>query len=144
MRIDGQVIRYTAHAGWLVMRDGEGKPRARFGYTAYTRDDVADPSRRPVTFAFNGGPGSSSIWLHLGILGPRRVVVTDAGFTPPPPVDLVDNAYSPLDVTDLVMIDPVGTGYSRPLGEAKNEDESRGADRHRGAPVRVPVARAES
>ena len=122
VRVDGQTVRYTATAGWLVMRKDGGEPLARFGYTAYTKDDVADPSRRPVLFAFNGGPGSSSIWLHLGILGPRRVVVTDAGFTPPPPVDLVDNAYTVLDVTDIVMVDPVGTGYSRPLGESKNED----------------------
>jgi carboxypeptidase C (cathepsin A) len=73
-------------------------------------------------FAFNGGPGSSSIWLHMGILGPRRVVVEDEGYAPPPPSTRVDNAYSVLDVTDLVMVDPVGTGFSKPLGEAKGTD----------------------
>jgi carboxypeptidase C (cathepsin A) len=122
VRIGGQAIRYTATVGWLIMKDDAGKPIARFGYTAYTRNDVKDRARRPVTFAYNGGPGSSSIWLHLGILGPRRVVVNDPGFTPPPPAERVNNEFSVLDVTDLVMIDPVGTGFSKPLGDAKGED----------------------
>jgi carboxypeptidase C (cathepsin A) len=122
VRIGGQVIRYTANVGWLIMKDDAGKPIARFGYTAYTRDGVKDASRRPVMFAYNGGPGSSSIWLHMGILGPRRVVVSDPGFSPPPPSQRVDNEFSVLDVTDLVMIDPVGTGFSRPLGDAKGAD----------------------
>ena len=122
VRIDGQVVRYTATVGWLIMKDDDGKPVARFGYTAYTRDGVGDLARRPVTFAYNGGPGSSSIWLHMGILGPRRVVVNDAGYAPPPPSQRVENEFSVLDVTDLVMVDPVGTGFSRPLGEAKGAD----------------------
>ena len=83
---------------------------------------MKDPARRPITFAFNGGPGSASIWLHMGALGPRRVVVSDGHYAPPPPVQLVDNEYSILDVTDLVMIDPVGTGFSKPVGDAKGED----------------------
>ncbi|MBI1853568.1 MAG: carboxypeptidase [Planctomycetes bacterium] len=120
--IDCKVLSYTATAAWLIMKDDKDKPIARFGYTAYTKNGVDDVRRRPVTFAFNGGPGSSSIWLHMGILGPRRVVVTDAGYTPPPPSQCVDNAYTPLDVTDVVMIDPVGTGFSKPLGEAKGAD----------------------
>ena len=118
VRIDGKTIAYTATAGWLILEDYQGEPIARFGYTAYTRDGVEDLTERPVMFAFNGGPGSSSIWLHMGILGPRRVVVTDEGFTPPPPSRRVDNAYSVLDVTDIVMVDPVGTGFSKPIGEA--------------------------
>jgi carboxypeptidase C (cathepsin A) len=122
VRIGGEVVRYTATVGWLIMKDEADKPVARFGYTAYTRDGVADRALRPVTFAFNGGPGSSSIWLHLGILGPRRVVVEDPGYTPPPPARRVENEFSVLDVTDLVMIDPVGTGFSKPLGEAKGAD----------------------
>jgi carboxypeptidase C (cathepsin A) len=122
VRIGGQVIRYTATVGWLIMKDDAGKPIARFGYTAYTRDGVADVARRPVMFAFNGGPGSSSIWLHMGILGPRRVVVNDPGYAPPPPTSRVDNEFSVLDVTDIVMIDPVGTGFSKPLGDAKGAD----------------------
>jgi carboxypeptidase C (cathepsin A) len=122
VRIGGEEIRYTATVGWLIMKDDAGKPIARFGYTAYTRDGVKDLARRPVTFAFNGGPGSSSIWLHMGILGPRRVVVNDPGYAPPPPSQRVDNEFSVLDVTDLVMIDPVGTGFSKPLGDAKGAD----------------------
>jgi carboxypeptidase C (cathepsin A) len=122
VQIDGQVVRYTATVGWLIMKDDADKPIARFGYTAYTRDGVADLARRPVTFAFNGGPGSSSIWLHMGVLGPRRVVVNDPGYAPPPPSERADNPDSVLDVTDLVMIDPVGTGFSKPLGEAKGAD----------------------
>lgn len=121
VRIDGETVDYTATTGWLIMRDDEDKPIARFGYTAYTRDGIDDKARRPVTFAFNGGPGSSSIWLHMGILGPKRVPVEDESFTPPPPTRAVDNEYSILDVSDLVMIDPVGTGYSKPLGETKGE-----------------------
>ena len=120
--IDGKVVKYTATTGWYILKDPEDKPIARFGYTAYTADGVKNPSQRPVTFAFNGGPGSSSIWLHMGIMGPRRVVVNDGGYAPPPPSQVVDNPYSPLDVTDVVMIDPVGTGYSKPLGEAKPAD----------------------
>jgi len=122
VRIGGQKINYTATVGWLIMKDDSGKPTARFGYTAYTRDGIKDRARRPVTFAYNGGPGSSSIWLHMGILGPRRVVVVDPGFSPPPPSERVENEFSVLDVTDIVMIDPVGTGFSKPLGEAKGAD----------------------
>ena len=91
VQIGGEVIRYTATAGWLIMQDDAGKPIARFGYTAYTADGVTNLSRRPVTFAFNGGPGSSSIWLHMGVLGPRRVVVNDPGYAPPPPSERADN-----------------------------------------------------
>ena len=119
----GQTLKYTATAGWLILNDKKNnEPIAQFGYTAYTLDGVKDPSRRPITFAFNGGPGSASIWLHMGALGPRRVVVNDGGYAPPPPVQLKDNEYSILDVTDLVMIDPVGTGFSKPVGTAKGED----------------------
>jgi carboxypeptidase C (cathepsin A) len=120
--IDGQVVKYTATAGWLIMKDDKDKPIARFGYTAYTRDGSKDLSRRPIMFAYNGGPGSSSIWLHMGIMGPRRVVVNDQGYAPPPPSVSVDNVYTVLDVTDIVMIDPVGTGFSKPLGDAKTAD----------------------
>jgi carboxypeptidase C (cathepsin A) len=122
LRLDGQVLRYTATVGWLILKDDKDKPIARFGYTAYTLNGIKDPARRPITFAFNGGPGSASIWLHMGVLGPRRVVVNDGGYAPPPPAQLVDNEYSILDVTDLVMIDPVGTGFSKPLGDAKGSD----------------------
>jgi len=115
--IDGKPVEYEATIGWLIMQE-EGKPIARFGYTAYHRTGSAARRDRPITFAFNGGPGSSSLWLHMGILGPQRVVVDDANYAAPPPVQRVANAYSILDVTDLVMIDPVGTGYSKPLNGA--------------------------
>jgi len=122
IQIDGQTVNYTATVGWLILKDDEQEPTARFGYTAYTREGVSDPTQRPILFAFNGGPGSSSIWLHMGILGPQRVVIKDEGFAPPPPAERVDNAYSIIDVTDLVMVDPVGTGFSKPLGDATSED----------------------
>lgn len=112
-------LRYTATTGRVVLREeviDDGKfrgpqPRAQVFHTSYVLDD-ADGSR-PVTFAFNGGPGSSSVWLHLGLLGPRRVVMGDAGHLTAPPGGLTDNVESLLAVSDLVFIDPVTTGYSR-------------------------------
>jgi carboxypeptidase C (cathepsin A) len=101
--------------------EGE-KPKAAVFFIAYTRDDVQDKTRRPLTFSFNGGPGSSSVWLHLGVLGPRRVWMDDIGNLPPPPFRLVDNEYSLLDQTDLVFIDPVSTGFSRPVVGEKAKD----------------------
>jgi hypothetical protein len=95
------------------MKDEEGKPKASVFYMAYTRDDVTDVGQRPIMFTFNGGPGSSSVWLHLGAFGPRRVEMGDAGALLPPPYKLVDNESSLLDVTDMVFIDPVSTGYRR-------------------------------
>src|SRR5688572_13159329 len=95
IELAGKSLKYTATAGWLILNDKEkNEPIAQFGYTAYTLDGVKDPSRRPITFAFNGGPGSASIWLHMGALGPRRVVVNDGNYAPPPPTQLVDNEYS--------------------------------------------------
>ena len=132
--IGTQTISYKVITGTLVLKeeaeksgdkagesDGE-KAKATFFFVAYTRTDVDDAPHRPITFSFNGGPGSSSVWLHLGALGPRRVLLDDDGNLPPPPYQLTDNAYSLLDVTDLVFIDPVGTGYSRPVvGEKAKE-----------------------
>jgi carboxypeptidase C (cathepsin A) len=120
--IGGAPVGYTATAGTLVVRTEKDAPWASIGYVAYTRNDAADPARRPLTFAYNGGPGSSSIWLHMGVLGPRRIVTSEAAATPPPPYKVVDNEYSILDRTDLVMIDPVGTGLSKAVGEAKDKD----------------------
>lgn len=119
--IGGQEIGYTVTCGTLVLKEeavkdgaAEGeKPKAWVFFVAYTKDDVADRTTRPLTFSFNGGPGSSSVWLHLGLLGPKRVLMDEIGHPPPPPYRLVENEYSLLDVTDLVFIDPVGTGYSR-------------------------------
>ncbi len=121
IEIDGQVINYTAKAGKLVLRDREGKGTAEVFFIAYTKDGE-DPSNRPVTFSFNGGPGSSSVWLHMGVLGPKRVLLDDDGFALPPPHQLVDNEYSLLDETDLVFIDPVSTGFSRPLDFEKEKE----------------------
>jgi len=112
--IDGRKIAYTATAGTLVLETEEGEPRASIFYVSYIRDGVDDAGRRPLTFSFNGGPGSSSVWLHLGALGPRRVKMTDEGKALPPPYVLEENPHSILDVTDLVFIDPVSTGFSRP------------------------------
>lgn len=113
--IGGQAINYTANTGTLVMKDEEGTPQASFFFTAYTKDG-ADPTRRPITYTFNGGPGSSSVWLHMGAFGPKRVAYADdAGHAAAPPYRFVDNEDSILDVTDLVFIDPVTTGYSRAI-----------------------------
>lgn len=115
--IGGQPIAYTATVGTLTVNKRDEKPGANIFFMAYTQDGVKDLSARPVTFVFNGGPGSSSVWLHMGGWGPRRVLMTDEGFSVKPPYGLVDNENSLLDVTDLVFIDPVSTGYSRPLPE---------------------------
>jgi carboxypeptidase C (cathepsin A) len=120
--IGGKPIAYTATAGTLILKDDKGEQRASMFYVAYTKDGEKDRGARPVTFTFNGGPGSSSVWLHLGTFGPRRVAFADAQLPAPAPYGFVDNAHSILDATDLVFIDPVGTGFSRPLGEAKLED----------------------
>lgn len=120
--VGGVSIPYTATAGTLIVRNEKDLPYASMGFTAYTRNDMADPGRRPITFAYNGGPGSCSMWLHMGALGPRRIVTTDTSFTPPAPYKIVDNEYSILDQTDLVMIDPVSTGFSHAVGEANDKD----------------------
>ena len=123
--INGEEIRYTATTGTLVLKeevDTEGeKAKASVFFIAYTRDDVDDKSKRPITFSFNGGPGSSSVWLHLGVLGPRCVKPDKDGELPQPPYQLKNNGCSILDKTDLVFIDPVSTGFSRavPGEEAK-------------------------
>jgi carboxypeptidase C (cathepsin A) len=120
IRIGGAPVRYTATAGYMAMKDETGKLKANIFFMAYTKDG-ASANRRPVTFTFNGGPGSSSVWLHLGAIGPRRVVMGDDGRPLPPPYRLVDNEYSWLAFTDLVFIDPVTTGYSRPAPGEKPE-----------------------
>ena len=118
--IDGKRIDLTANAGTVQLRDESNKPIALFGFTSYKK--IGGTKNRPIVFAFNGGPGSSSFWLHMGVLGPKRIVVNDPDFTPGAPYQIVENNYSLLDVADLVMIDPVGTGLSIPIGEAKFED----------------------
>jgi carboxypeptidase C (cathepsin A) len=118
IKIDGKTIRYTATAGRLPIKEMDGSIAAEMFFVAYTMDGV-DPAKRPVTFAFNGGPGSASMWLHMGALGPKRVLLDKEGMLPPPPYRLVDNASSPLDVTDVVLVDAIGTGYSRPADMTK-------------------------
>lgn len=122
--IGGREIKYTVTAGTMVLKEetadrekeSEGeKPRAQVFFIAYVKDGARDKSKRPLTFSFNGGPGSASVWLHLGVLGPRRAALEFDGSAPPPPFKLTDNEYSLLDETDLVFIDPVSTGYSRPV-----------------------------
>ena len=94
-----------------MTKEGE-KPKASIFFVAYTLDDVEDASKRPITFSFNGGPGSSSVWLHLGVLGPRRVKPDADGNPPQPPYELTNNEFSILDKTDLVFIDPVSHRFS--------------------------------
>ncbi len=122
IRINGQTIQYTAIAGTMVLKKEDGTPTASIFYIAYTKNDVPDVTKRPLTFAFNGGPGASSVWLHMGSLGPKRVLMDPEGNPEPPPYKFVDNEYSLLDQSDLVFIDPVSTGYSRAPteGEARN------------------------
>ncbi|HKB57832.1 MAG TPA: hypothetical protein VKC51_09595 [Lacunisphaera sp.] len=113
LAIGGKVIKYRATAGYLVLKDDKDKPRANIFFVAYTKVDEPDAAKRPLMFSFNGGPGSSSVWLHMGALGPKRVIMTDKGDSLPPPYKWQDNEFSWLDETDLVFIDPVSTGYSR-------------------------------
>jgi carboxypeptidase C (cathepsin A) len=112
--VNGAKLEYKATAGVLGLLNDEGKPLANVFFVAYTKLGLADASKRPLTFAFNGGPGSSSVWLHLGLLGPRRVAVGDVGESVIPPSPLVDNQATLLVDSDLVFIDPVSTGFSRP------------------------------
>ena len=125
VQIDGKTIQLIAQAGTYKLRDEQNKPLALFGYTSYIKEGAK--STRPIVFAFNGGPGSSSFWLHMGVLGPKRIAVNDPEYTPAAPYQIVNNNYSILDVADLVMIDPVGTGLSVPLG-AHTFDEFWGVD----------------
>ncbi len=112
-RIGGRTLRYTVTTGMMPLKDAKGETEARVFYMAYTADSAGDKKKRPLMFSFNGGPGSSSVWLHLGALGPKRVQMQDDGLMPAPPFQLVNNEESWLDLTDLVFIDPIGTGYSR-------------------------------
>ena len=132
--VNGKVLKYHATSGYMILKEEEKpgdadkekadptkkpnkdglKPKAKVFFTAYTLDDVTDPATRPLMFVFNGGPGSASVWLHMGSIAPRRAALTDDGEAPPPPYRVVDNEATWLDHTDMVFIDPVSTGYSRP------------------------------
>lgn len=111
--VHGRTLHYSATVGRLPIRDASGTIEAEMFFVAYTLDG-GDPARRPLTFAFNGGPGSASMWLHMGALGPRKVVLAKDGFMPASPYRLMDNPETPLDRTDLVLVDAIGTGFSRP------------------------------
>ncbi len=118
--IGGKKIPYKATTGKIQLKDDEGKPRASIFSVSYERTDVKDTANRPVMFAFNGGPGSSAVWLHIGVLGPKIIKLPGDGTSPPvPPARVVDNPLSILDVCDLVFIDPVSTGYSRAEKDVK-------------------------
>jgi len=117
--VEGRRVDYTATAGTIILRTAKGKPTGSMFYVAYTKRGVKDESRRPVTFFYNGGPGSSSVWLHMGAFGPQRVVTADHSHTPAAPYQLVNNDYSLLDVSDEVFVDAMGTGYSRIIAKDK-------------------------
>src|SRR6266567_2681478 len=122
IRIGSQLVPYRATAATLLLKNDKDEAIGSLYYTAYTRTDAKDPSQRSLSFIYNGGPGSASAWLHMGAFGPRRIVTTDAGPTPPPPYQVVDNQSSLIDVTDMVFIDPIGTGFSKPVGKGTGKD----------------------
>jgi carboxypeptidase C (cathepsin A) len=111
--IGGKILKYTVTTGLMPLKDEKGEVEGRIFFMAYVADRTGGPETRPLTFSFNGGPGSASVWLHMGALGPKRVKMREDGMMPSPPYTLVDNDSTWLDQTDLVFIDPVGTGYSR-------------------------------
>ena len=119
--LNGRKLAYSATAGTITLRNSQGQETARMFYTAYTLDG-ADASKRPVTFFYNGGPGSSTVWLRMGSFGPVRVVTSDGSATPPAPYRYVDNQYSLLDKTDEVFVDAPGTGYGRLIGAGQPKD----------------------
>src|SRR5712675_3716410 len=121
IKIGGQTIPYKAVAQTIMLKNEKEEPQALIYSTSYFRTDSKDPAR-PISFIYNGGPGSASVWLHMGAFGPRRVLTANAESTPPPPYKLQDNAGTLLDKTDMVFIDPVGTGFSHAVGKAQNKD----------------------
>ncbi len=121
--IGSEVLNYSAVAGEIFLKDQEGTPQASIFTIAYLKEGVADPKTRPVTFLFNGGPGSSAVWLHLGAFGPKRLAFSNDAVIPgAPPFELTDNPDTLLRYSDLVFVDPVGTGYSRALGKKKDSE----------------------
>ena len=124
LTIAGKPMEYVATAGYLNLADDGGKPKAEVFCMSYLKWDGGTDRKRPITFVFNGGPGAASVWLHMGGVGPRRVQMTDEGMAPKPPARIVDCPDSWLASTDLVFIDPVGTGYSRPAKGHKQSEFS--------------------
>ncbi len=117
LKLKNRTLKYKATAGALPLKDEFDETEAEIFFTAYTLEDAGDTAGRPLMFVFNGGPGSASIWLHMGTLGPKRVKMQDEGWMPAPPYTLESNEHTWLDFTDLVFVDPVGTGYSRAAKE---------------------------
>src|SRR6266849_7346400 len=122
IKLGGQTIAYKATASTTLIKNEKGESTGLMYSAAYTRSDVKDLNTRPIAFLYNGGPGSATMWLHMGAFGPRRVHTVDGTFTPPAPYKLVDNPESLLDKTDLVFIDAMGTGYSHAVCKAENKD----------------------
>ena len=122
IRLGGQTIPYKATAGFTLLKNEKGDPTGLMYSVAYTRTDVKDLTTRPISFLYNGGPGSATMWLHMGAFGPRRAWTVDGTFTPPAPYKLVDNSESLLDKSDLVFIDAMGTGYSHAVCKAQDKD----------------------
>ena len=122
IEVGGETVEYDAVVTGIELDNDGGAPAAQLWYTAYFRTNGAPPGTRPLVFSYNGGPGSASFWLHMGIMGPRRVVTPDVGPQGAPPYPLEDNAWTTLDIADIVMVDPVGTGFSHTLGETPGSD----------------------
>lgn len=122
IKIGGQTIPYKATAATILLKNEKDEPTALLYSTAYTRSDVKDLSQRPIAFVYNGGPGSASVWLHMGSFSPKRVVTVNADSTPPAPYKVSDNANCLLDKSDLVFVDPIGTGFSHAVGKAQDKD----------------------
>jgi carboxypeptidase C (cathepsin A) len=122
LTLAGVKLQYDARAGTIALKDEQGKAKASFFFVSYTKQPQAEPRDRPITFVFNGGPGAAAVWLHLGTAGPRRVALGPDGIPTPPPHGLIENDQTWLDATDLVFIDPVGTGFSRPAEGQKASD----------------------
>lgn len=142
--VGGKTLRYTATAGRMPIKNGEGTTEALMFYVAYTLD--GEPAgKRPLTFAYNGGPGSASLWLHVGALGPRTVVMSPEGWMPQPPFRVHDNPYTPLGTTDLVLIDAIGTGWSRPAdaNAARKYENPEGDIEAFGEFIRMYISRNE-
>jgi carboxypeptidase C (cathepsin A) len=122
IQIGSETLSYTAEAGEIVLPDSEGSPKASIWSVSYVKEG-ADRANRPIIFLFNGGPGSSAVWLHLGAFGPKRLSLSSDPVNPGgPPYKLIDNQYTLLRYSDLVFIDPVGTGYSHAMGKTKDAD----------------------
>jgi carboxypeptidase C (cathepsin A) len=115
-------LSYTATTGYMSIKDEKDTAKANLFFIAYTKDGEVDPANRPILFSFNGGPGSSSVWLHMGALGPKKVLMTEDGNTLAPPYKYVDNPDSWLDKADIVFIDPMMTGYTRPVGRTSQNE----------------------